>query len=243
MPRVARHAPGGFICHVLNRAAGRTTLFRHADDYLAFLRVFRHVRDELDMPVLGFCLMPNHWHLVLRPRRDGDLARFMQKLTITHVRRWVEHRQRVGCGSVYQGRYKSFPTQDDHHFLTVMRYVERNPLRAKLVRKAGNWRWSSLGQPATPARTASANSTRSPGDDHPEWPTIPLASWPVARPDDWPEVVNTPQTKSEAEAVARSIRHSRPLGDAGWTARTERRFGLGPLRPRGRPPKQKTEKR
>jgi REP element-mobilizing transposase RayT len=108
MPRQARHAPGGIIYHVLNRAAGRKELFAKPGDYIAF----------------------------------------------THVRRWVEHRRRVGHGSVYQGRYKSFPTEDDAHFTTVARYVERNPVRAKLVSRAESWPWSSAGQKASAEEAA-----------------------------------------------------------------------------------------
>ncbi len=81
---------------------------------------------------------------MLWPREDGDLGRFMQRLGVTHARRWHEHRRRVGYGHVYQGRYKSFPVERDEHFLTVCRYVERSALRARLVRRAENWRWSSL---------------------------------------------------------------------------------------------------
>ena len=106
------------------------------------------------MRVCAFCLMPNHWHLVLWPAHDGELARFMQKLTVTHVRRWLEYRHRVGQGGIYQGRYKSFPPQDDAHFTTVVRYVERNPVRANVVRRAEAWRWSSLGQKLTDKNAA-----------------------------------------------------------------------------------------
>jgi putative transposase len=88
--------------------------------------------------------MPNHWHLLLWPERDGELAAFMQRLTITHVRRWQEHRGYAGLGHVYQGRYKSFPVESDEHFWVVARYIERNALRASLVLRAEEWRWSSL---------------------------------------------------------------------------------------------------
>ena len=98
MPRQARVAPGGLIYHVLNRGAGRQTLFEDAADYAAFLRAMADVLREDPIRVLGYCLMGNHWHLVLWPQRDGQLARFMQRLTITHVRRWTEHRHRVGWG-------------------------------------------------------------------------------------------------------------------------------------------------
>jgi hypothetical protein len=88
------------------------------------------------MRILAYCLMPNHWHFVLWPYDDGDLAAFMHRLTTTHVRRWHLHRHSVGAGHLYQGTFKSFPVQSDAHLLTVCRYVERNPVRARLVDRA-----------------------------------------------------------------------------------------------------------
>ena len=220
MPRQARHAPGGVIYHVLNRAAGRNTLFEDDADYAAFIRVLSQTLETTPMRVLGFCLMPTHWHLVLWPEREGDLARFMHKLTVTHVRRWLEHHKRVGTGSVYQGRYKSFPTQDDAHFSTLLRYVERNPLRAKMTRRAETWRWSSLGQTETE-----------------QTPLIPLAPCPVPRRRDRVQWVNDPQTPAEEAAMRHSLKNSRPFGSDSWTAKMEAKLKLPPLRPRGRPRK------
>ena len=124
------------------------------------------------MRLLGWCVMPNHWHLLAWPREDGALGRFMQRLTVTHARRWQEHTRRVGEGHVYQGRYKSFPVQSDEHFLTVLRYVERNALRAGLVDRAEDWRWGSL--------WSWANRRKAREDGMPE-----LAASPVDRPRNW----------------------------------------------------------
>ncbi len=221
MPRQARNAPGGVVYHILNRAAGRRALFDDAEDYAAFIRVFARTLEMTPMRVCAFCLMRNHWHLLLWPEQDGDLSRFMQKLTITHVRRWVEHRHRVGYGSVYQGRYKSFVTEDDGHFTTVARYIERNPVRAGVAKRAQDWRWSSLGQKETE-----------------QTPLIPLARWPVPRRRDWESWVNEPQTKTEEAALRHCVTHSRPFGSEAWTRKMESLLELGPLRGRGRPVKQ-----
>jgi hypothetical protein len=94
------------------------------------------------MRVLAYCLLNNHFHLILRPHNDGDLSRWMQWLLTSHVRRY--HRHYHSSGHVWQGRFKAFPVQDDDHPLTVIRYVERNPLRANLVKYAERWPWSSL---------------------------------------------------------------------------------------------------
>ncbi|HVV99014.1 MAG TPA: transposase [Planctomycetaceae bacterium] len=127
------------------------------------------------MRVCGYCLMPNHWHLVLWPERDGDLAAFMLRLTVTHVTRWQRHEKQVGHGHVYQGRFKSFPVSSDEYFYQAVRYVERNALRAQLCRRAEQWRWSSLwrresGKGSRGSSALSARFTdRSPGDRLEAW--------------------------------------------------------------------------
>src|SRR5215510_9306692 len=136
MPRLPRVAAGGVVYHVLNRRVAQLPLFEKDGDYAAFEHILEETIVRTGIRLLAYCLMPNHWHLVLWPREDGDLAAFMQRLTVTHVRRWHAHRHSVGTGHLYQGTYKSFPIQQDEHFLTVCRYIERNPLRAKLVPKA-----------------------------------------------------------------------------------------------------------
>src|SRR5439155_15121021 len=167
-------------------------------------------------------VMPNHWHRIVWPHADGDLSRFVGWLTLTHTQRWHAHRHTAGSGHLYQGRFKSFPIQADEHLLTVCRYVERNPLRAGLVRRAEDWRWGSLWR-----------RERGSGDDR-----AILAPWPVSMPRRWVAVVNAAQTAAEEEAVRAGLRRGRPVGEEAWVARTAERLGLeGTLRPRGRPPK------
>jgi putative transposase len=116
--------------------------------------------------------MPNHWHLVVRPKTDEALGRWLGWVGVTHVRRHHEHYHRRGGGHLYQGRFKSFPVESDEHFLTLCRYVEANPRRAKLVARAEDWPWSGLAR-----RLARATA-------------VPLSSWPLRRPADWLERVN-----------------------------------------------------
>ena len=143
MPRGRRVFPGGNIFHVLNRGNGRQTLFQTPNDYDAFIRVVQETLLVISMRILAYCLMPNHWHFVLWPALDGQLSSFMQQMTSTHVRRWHKARQSDGQGHVYQERFKAFPVQDDDHFYTVCRYVERNPVRAGFAARAEDWVWGS----------------------------------------------------------------------------------------------------
>jgi putative transposase len=220
MPRTARAAVGGMCCHVLNRGNARAEVFHEQDDYAAFLDLLCQAGERVAMRLLAWCVMPNHFHLVLWPRGDDDLGRYMQWLSTSHVRRY--HRRYGGSGHVWQGRYKAFPIQHDEHLLTVMRYVERNPVRTKAlpIRKAQRWPWSSAG---TPPR----------GVDKPL-----IDAGPVPRGRDWPARVNQPLTKEELAAVRESVVRGSPFGAAAWRQRTARRLGLEfTLRPRGRPKK------
>ena len=134
---------GGLCYHVINRGNGRARVFHNEADYREFLKLLTSASDRLPLRLLAYCLMPNHVHLVLWPHEDGDLSRWMQWLMTTHVRR--HHRRHGTDGHLWQGRFKAFPIQRDEHLLAVLRYVERNPLRAGPVERTEDWPWSSLG--------------------------------------------------------------------------------------------------
>ncbi len=198
----------------------RMQVFEKAGDYEAFKRVLKETLEEAPMRVCAYCLMPSHWHILLWPERDGDLARFMQRLTITHVQRWQENRHYVGLGHVYQGRYKSFPLEEDEHFLAVARYVERNALRANLVvaRNSGAVRVSG-------GVVVELRRTR--------------RSWPRGRwrfrKTGWSES-NRADNESELEALRRSVQRGRPYGATEWQKRIAKRLGLeSAYRSPGRP--------
>jgi putative transposase len=238
MPRRPRVATGGVVYHVLNRAAGRLTLFRTDGDYAAFLRVLAEAcRRSPGVRLLCYCLMPNHFHLVLWPRRDGELSEFMRWLTVTHAQRLHARRHNAGTGPVYQGRFKSFPVErEDMYFLVVCRYVERNALRANRVSRAQDWRWCSLWAREQPRGTG--GKRRESGDDAQLPPLLPRSEWPVEARRDWVAWVNTAETEKELEALRRSARRGTPYGSGRWALRTAEALGLLPtLRPRGRPPK------
>ena len=221
MPRRLRVSTGGLVYHVLNRAVGRATIFRSSADFEAFERVIGYAHESVPTRIVGYTQMPNHFHLVLWPREDGELSEFMRRLTVTHTQRWHANRHTAGTGPLYQGRFKSFPIEQDEHLLMVLRYVDRNALRAKLVKRAEEWRWGGLWHVhrKTP----------------PPW-LSPTAQWPMPRPRDWLQRVNTPQTPAEEAAVGISIRRGRPYGSAGWAASTAKRLGLqSTMTARGRP--------
>lgn len=227
MARRPRTVLGGLAYHVMNRVAGKQDLFEDAGDYEAFERVLAEAREREKMRVCAYTLMPNHFHMVLWPRGDGDLSRFMQWLTMTHTQRWHAHRHSAGHGHLYQSRFKSFPIQKDEHFLTVCRYVERNALRARLVERAEDWAWCSL---ACRVKKLTKAATL-------------LDGGPVDRPRNWRQIVNQPQDEKDLEWLRRCVRRGQPYGHKTWITRTAAKLGLNStLRPVGRPKKTKKTK-
>jgi putative transposase len=208
------------LFHVLNRGVGRRRIFDKDADYAAFETILEETLEKCPMRICGYCLMPNHWHFVMWPEGDDDLGVFMQRLSVTHVTRWQKHRQVVGEGHLYQSRFKSFPVESDDYFHQLMRYVERNALRANLCKRAEEWRWGSLWRRVH----GSADQRRL------------LSDWPVARPRQWVEHVNRPQSDAELNAIRTSVVRGQPFGSPSWTQATAKVLGLeSTLRPRGRP--------
>jgi REP-associated tyrosine transposase len=220
MPRSARATQGGYCYHVLNRGNGRRTVFHKDGDFAAFIKLLRQAGERVDVRLLGYCLMPNHFHLAVWPRRDGDLSDYMMWLLTAHVRRYHEHYH--SSGHVWQGRFRAFAIEEDEHLLRVLRYIERNPLRAGLAELAQAWRWSSAGLQTTGAPTLDAG--------------------PVARPGSWLQYVNEPQTEAEVESLRECLRRGRPYGASPWMKETAQRLGIeSSLRPRGRPRKREEQ--
>jgi putative transposase len=216
MPRTARAIVGGLCYHVINRGNARATVFHEPRDYEAFLMFMRLASERVPMRTLAYCLMPNHFHLVLWSYSDGDISRWMHWLLTSHTKR--HHRLRKSSGRIWQGRFKAFPIQQDRHLLAVLRYVERNPLRANLVQNAADWPWSSLSRD-------SIGST-----------DIRISQCPVAKPKNWPEFVDQPQNQQELETLRRCGLKNTPFGSADWTRTTAEQLGLtSSLRPPGRP--------
>ena len=220
MPRIERTDIGEYVYHILNRANARVQIFNSDKDYQLFESVLEEAVEKYDMRLLSYCVMPNHWHLVLYPKNDGDLARFVGWLTNTHTRRWHTEKGTIGQGHLYQGRYKSFLCQDDNHFLTLVRYVERNARRANLVKISENWRWSS----AWRRENGTAKQKKF------------LSTWPVPKPKNYSKWLNQAQTEDEEEAIKRSIVKSNPFGGNSWVDSVVKRFSLEQtLRKVGRP--------
>lgn len=209
----------------MNRANGRTTLFESAACYRDFINILNSTLELHQTSLVAYCLMPNHWHMVLSPQTDGDLPRFVKRFTIRQTQRLHAYRETAGRGHLYKGRYKSVVVRDDHHLLTLCRYVERNPLRAGLVARAEDWRWSSALSHIQAAETGTLDCS---GSDQ-----IRLDALPLRLPTDWRALLNEDPPNDETEAVRRSIEKGVPLGDEDWRETIAARLAV-PANPRGR---------
>jgi len=208
MPRRHRIGTPGFVYHVLNRANRRDTLFCNRSDFAAFEKVLFEATARFDMALLDYAIMRNHFHLIVQPSIERQLSRFMHWLTTTHTQRWHATHGTAGTGSLYQGRFKALPIQSDRHFLAVVRYVHRNPVRAGLVGRAEQWRWSGAW------RIANNRHNRY------------LAPWPVTRPVTWFEWVNEMPSEAELSDIREAITRSAPFGDTEWARATAAQLGI-----------------
>ncbi|HTH93030.1 MAG TPA: transposase [Candidatus Paceibacterota bacterium] len=143
MARKPRIDVGGEFYHVLNRVNARVKILFTDKEYLMLEKILCEAKSRFNMRIIAYCLMPNHFHLILYPLKDGDMQKFMHWITFMHAQLWHKEHGTTGTGHLYQGRYKSFLIKDSRHLMAELVYVERNPVRAKLVDKAIHWRFSS----------------------------------------------------------------------------------------------------
>ena len=192
MPRPRRICPDGVPLHVLNRGNRRAKVFLEDADYLGFLDALTRAGVRTGVRLLAFCLMPNHFHLVLWPSCGSAVPSYMQTLMNAHIRDLQQRHGTSGTGHIYQGRYRSSAINTEHHLLMVCRYVEANPVAAGMVTRSDTWRWSSLvmNGPPTGERI--------------------LTPWPVERPADWIEQVNRPLGDRDWRKIRKEMLRSQP---------------------------------
>ena len=222
MPRTERVDIGEEIYHVINRANGRHTIFHTKEDYQLFESLLTEAKELTDMRILAYTIMPNHWHLLLYPKKDGDLALFIHWITTTHTRRVHVKTKTVGGGSLYQGRYKSFLVDTDKYLLTLIKYIERNPVRAKLASLCEAWQWGSAWR-----RTQGNKKIKQLITPSPE----PL-------PHGYVRWINTPENKDDLFSLRNSVNRSVPYGEGKWVKKMIVRHHLeSTVRSQGRPKK------
>jgi len=218
MPRITRGLADGFIYHVLNRGNGKQDVFHKDQDYKSFVKLMKESKNLYSIKIFAYCLMPNHFHMVMMPVQAKELSKCMQWLMTSHVRRYHKHYK--SSGHVWQGRFKSFVIQEDAHLLTVLRYVEGNPVRAGLLKSAKDWIWSSHKESIS------------------ESPRLLLDKIPIELPDDWNAYVDASLEVNELKKLSESINRGSPYGEPTWQIKVSKELGLeSTIRPRGRPKK------
>jgi len=211
MARQPRIDLGGYVYHIINRASGRVPIFKTKEDFKLFEEVLEEAKEKTGMRILAYCIMPNHFHLALYPEQDDEIQKFMGWFTKTHTQRWHVAHNTTGHGHLYQGRYKSFIVNTDKYYLTLMKYIEQNPLRSKLVNHAEDWQWGSLYRRmrGTPQQKKL------------------LSAWVVHEPKDYIRDVNILLKKDDLEEVRGSVMKGGPLGGREWRDALIEKMNLG----------------
>jgi putative transposase len=219
MPRIPRGDSANGIYHIINRGNMKMQVFHDTEDYEYFLDLLKKGADRESIAIHAYCLMPNHFHLLLSPKKGGSLSRMMQWVMTSHVRYY--HRTNKTSGHVWQGRYKSFIVQKESYYIGAVRYIEANALRAGLVEKAEDWAYGSLCDRVSKKRSKLLCK-----------PLVPLG-------EKWAGYVNEPINEYEIEKIRNSVNRQAPLGSEEWQIKTATRYGLmSTLGGRGRPKKE-----
>jgi putative transposase len=226
MPRPPRPVADGLIYHVINRGNNRQEVFHKPGDHHAFLQALADIKEHKPFELYGYCLLNNHFHLIIKPT-GATISRILQSLLVTHTQRYHKH-HRSG-GHVWQGRFKSPVVQNDEHLLAVLRYIEANPLRARLVTRAEDYRWSSY-------------RAHGCGEENELLDRLviyeELSSYPQVRQRKWAEKVHLPMDERTKLAIRRSVETGLPYGSDAWVRRLASKLDLDlTIRPRGRPRK------
>lgn len=222
MPRNARVDVGGEIYHVINRANGRLRIFNKSEDYQLFEQLLFETKELFDMRILAYCIMPNHFHLVLYPRNSGDLGLFMHRLSNAHTRKVHARTNTNGNGHLYQGRYKSFLVDEENYLLAVIKYVERNAVRAELIHSCEDWKWGSAWR-------------RIHGTVQ-QQKLLDQKSFQL--PDNYLKWINTKENSESLNIIRTSVNKSVPYGRERWVENMVSKYHLeSTLKSPGRPKK------
>ena len=215
-----RITKGGIVYHALNRANGRLRIFKKEGDFVAFEKILAQGIDRFGMRICGYCIMSNHWHMLLWPPDDDSMPAFMHWITVTHTKRWHAAHGTTGIGHVYQGPYKSFPVQSNQRYFKTLQYIEANPLRAEIVTDLADWQWSSFARRYAPSAP------------------FKISDGPMPIPPNWKRLVTRPLSQRESADFTNCIKRGCPYGEIDWTAQAAKQLNLeSTLKKAGRPRK------
>ena len=218
MPRIARGLADNQIYHIINRGNRRESVYHDKYDYERFLKLLFDSKEKYNIKIYAYCLMPNHFHLVIYTKYSESLSKAMHWISSSYVR-YYNKRYKIS-GHLWQGRYKSFIVQKESYLLTLLKYVEVNPKRAKIVKRCEDYKYSSA-----------YNRINNIEDELINTPPIDL-------PVNWDKYINEEESKIDIDYIRNSIERQSPLGEELWQVNIAKKYGLeSTLNSRGRPKK------
>jgi REP-associated tyrosine transposase len=221
MPRIARIVVPGHPYHVTQRGNYRQAIFRNDEDRSQYLSWVNEYSRKFHLSVWAYCLMDNHVHFIVQPREEKSLAKVF---SVAHMR-YAQYfnNERKASGHLWQGRFYSC-LLDEPYLMAAMRYVERNPVRAKMVKRSWQWKWSS----------AAAHI----GETDERVDVVAIKESVGVSMGSWREYIDSDDNTPEVEAIRRHTMTGRPLGRDGFIGKLSRKLGrvISGL-PRGRPKK------
>jgi len=206
MPRVARVVAEGMPHHVIQRGNRRQQVFFEKEDREYYLEQLLEKSRQYDLAVWAYCLMDNHVHLVVVPQREESLAQAIGETHKSYTR--MINFKKGWRGYLWEGRFKSF-VLDERHLWACMRYVERNPVRAKMIERAENYAWSSA--KAHVDRTKNA---------------LLSDCYLLDEIDDWAAYLAENDQEEDLKLFRRHGETGRPLGDTGFLEKLKKKLGI-----------------
>ena len=216
MPRARRLVVPGLAHHVIQRGNRRQAIFHGDDDRRAYVALLGRALERHETTCLAWCLMDNHVHLVLIPKDEDGLRGPLASAHTAYSQRI--NRAHEMSGHLFQGRFASY-AMDDAHLMVAVRYVEMNPVKAGLVKRAEDWRWSSAR--AHVSGVEDGLTDREALGRH-------VANWGAMLTDGL-------EAADRDEAVEAALRSGRPAGAQAWRDALAERHGLADRKKRGRP--------
>lgn len=217
MARLARIVIPHLPHHVTQRGNGRAQTFFSDDDYQLYLDLLRKHCTEAEVSIWAWVLMPNHVHLILTPQDADGIRRALSKVHRAYAGHIHARMQRTG--HFWQGRFGCVP-MDETHLAAALRYVALNPVRARLVKQAVDWRWSSVHDQLSRKRRGTVTDTAPVRERYPNFAAL----------------IEAGEDEELSMALRRAETIGRPLGDAAFVKKLERQTGRI-LRPAKRGPK------
>lgn len=224
MPRRARHYVPGLPYHVVQRGNNREACFIEPDDYRLYLELWQEVSPRYGVGVHAYCLMTNHIHILCTPAKASSISDTMKVVGSRYAQSVNRKYQRAG--TLWEGRHRASLVQSEKYFLTCSRYIELNPVRAGLVKRPGEYRWSSY--------SANAWGDASWLTPHREY--LVLGRDVGARTRAYREIFRQQLSEENLHLIRRAAHYCQPVGDDRFRAEIKEKYGviLGQMR-RGRP--------